>query len=181
MESPELGVGSLKDALFILESGEVYRNPTEVKMSQIVLPCHANHCGELSVGQLLKWMDSTACLSGKLVSYTRELALPLIVLRLTGNSLDRCPYFFGITYKQALVQHCTLGCVVVSLTRHGGIDLQYLHVRHCWVSTENHSLRSGDVFIRHSFYFIFLSLQPRDMRAARASLRPWTTSTSNIR
>ncbi|XP_030227950.1 acyl-coenzyme A thioesterase 11b isoform X1 [Gadus morhua] len=65
MESPELGVGSLKDALFILESGEVYRNPTEVKMSQIVLPCHANHCGELSVGQLLKWMDSTACLSAE--------------------------------------------------------------------------------------------------------------------
>uniref|UniRef100_A0A8D3BY58 Acyl-coenzyme A thioesterase 11 n=1 Tax=Scophthalmus maximus TaxID=52904 RepID=A0A8D3BY58_SCOMX len=47
------------------ESGEVYRNPTEVKMSQIVLPCHANHCGELSVGQLLKWMDSTACLSAE--------------------------------------------------------------------------------------------------------------------
>lgn len=44
---------------------EGYRNPTEVKMSQIVLPCHANHRGELSVGQLLKWMDSTACLSGR--------------------------------------------------------------------------------------------------------------------
>ena len=44
--------------------GDVYRNPTEVKMSQIVMPCHANHRGELSVGQLLKWMDSTACLSG---------------------------------------------------------------------------------------------------------------------
>lgn len=54
----------LAEPLFILENGEVYRNPTEVKMSQIVLPCHANHCGELSVGQLLKWMDSTACLSG---------------------------------------------------------------------------------------------------------------------
>lgn len=53
------------EPLFIQESGEVYRNPTEVKMSQIVLPCHANHCGELSVGQLLKWMDSTACLSGR--------------------------------------------------------------------------------------------------------------------
>ncbi|XP_028834183.1 acyl-coenzyme A thioesterase 11 isoform X3 [Denticeps clupeoides] len=50
---------------FILENGEVYRNPTEVKMSQIVLPCHANHCQELSVGQLLKWMDSTACLSAE--------------------------------------------------------------------------------------------------------------------
>ncbi|XP_075895731.1 acyl-coenzyme A thioesterase 11b isoform X2 [Nelusetta ayraudi] len=44
---------------------EGYRNPTEVKMSQIVLPCHANHRGELSVGQLLKWMDSTACLSAE--------------------------------------------------------------------------------------------------------------------
>ncbi|XP_026881060.2 acyl-coenzyme A thioesterase 11b isoform X2 [Electrophorus electricus] len=49
----------------ILDGGEVYRNPTEVKMSQIVLPCHANHCGELSIGQLLKWMDSTACLSAE--------------------------------------------------------------------------------------------------------------------
>ncbi|XP_036410482.1 acyl-coenzyme A thioesterase 11 [Megalops cyprinoides] len=48
-----------------LENGEVYRNPTEVKMSQIVLPCHSNHCGELSIGQLLKWMDSTACLSAE--------------------------------------------------------------------------------------------------------------------
>uniref|UniRef100_A0A8C4GMY8 Acyl-coenzyme A thioesterase 11 n=1 Tax=Dicentrarchus labrax TaxID=13489 RepID=A0A8C4GMY8_DICLA len=53
------------DPLFIEESEEGYRNPTEVKMSQIVLPCHANHCGELSVGQLLKWMDSTACLSAE--------------------------------------------------------------------------------------------------------------------
>lgn len=47
------------------DAGDVYRNPTEVKMSQIVLPCHANHRGELSVGQLLKWMDSTACLSAE--------------------------------------------------------------------------------------------------------------------
>uniref|UniRef100_A0A3B3SDV6 Acyl-CoA thioesterase 11b n=1 Tax=Paramormyrops kingsleyae TaxID=1676925 RepID=A0A3B3SDV6_9TELE len=51
--------------LFISGGGETYRNPTEVKMSQIVLPCHANHCGELSAGQLLKWMDSTACLSAE--------------------------------------------------------------------------------------------------------------------
>ncbi|XP_044056348.1 acyl-coenzyme A thioesterase 11b isoform X3 [Siniperca chuatsi] len=56
---------TVQDPLFIRESEEVYRNPTEVKMSQIVLPCHANHCGELSVGQLLKWMDSTACLSAE--------------------------------------------------------------------------------------------------------------------
>lgn len=53
------------EELCILENVEVYRNQTEVKMSQIVLPCHANHCGQLSAGQLLKWMDSTACLSGR--------------------------------------------------------------------------------------------------------------------
>ena len=40
-------------------------NPTLVKMSQIVMPCHSNHRQELSVGQLLKWIDSTACLSGE--------------------------------------------------------------------------------------------------------------------
>uniref|UniRef100_A0A8C4WBX3 Acyl-coenzyme A thioesterase 11 n=1 Tax=Gopherus evgoodei TaxID=1825980 RepID=A0A8C4WBX3_9SAUR len=45
--------------------GEQYRNPTEVQMSQLVLPCHTNHRGELSIGQLLKWIDTTACLSGK--------------------------------------------------------------------------------------------------------------------
>ncbi|KAI1883104.1 hypothetical protein AGOR_G00241800 [Albula goreensis] len=55
----------LEEPVLILENGEVYRNPTEVKMSQIVLPCHANHRGELSVGQLLKWMDTTACLSAE--------------------------------------------------------------------------------------------------------------------
>lgn len=54
-----------RDHVLILENGEVCRNPTEVKMSQIVLPCHANHCGQLSAGQLLKWMDSTACLSAE--------------------------------------------------------------------------------------------------------------------
>uniref|UniRef100_A0A6Q2XRV6 Acyl-coenzyme A thioesterase 11 n=1 Tax=Esox lucius TaxID=8010 RepID=A0A6Q2XRV6_ESOLU len=48
-----------------VEREEEYRNPTEVKKSQIVMPCHANHCQELSVGQLLKWMDSTACLSAE--------------------------------------------------------------------------------------------------------------------
>uniref|UniRef100_A0A8C0HF28 Acyl-CoA thioesterase 11 n=1 Tax=Chelonoidis abingdonii TaxID=106734 RepID=A0A8C0HF28_CHEAB len=45
--------------------GEQYRNPTEVQMSQLVLPCHTNHCGELSIGQLLKWIDTTACLSAE--------------------------------------------------------------------------------------------------------------------
>lgn len=56
----------LEEPPFILENGVKYINPTEVKMSQFILPCHANHCGELSVGQLLKWMDTTACLSGGL-------------------------------------------------------------------------------------------------------------------
>ncbi|KAK1790052.1 hypothetical protein P4O66_002363 [Electrophorus voltai] len=51
------------DSDLVVEDDKMYRNPTEVKMSQIVLPCHANHRKELSVGQLLKWMDCTACLS----------------------------------------------------------------------------------------------------------------------
>ncbi|XP_056212424.1 acyl-coenzyme A thioesterase 11 isoform X1 [Falco biarmicus] len=41
------------------------RNPTEVQMSQLVLPCHTNHRGELSIGQLLKWIDTAACLSAE--------------------------------------------------------------------------------------------------------------------
>lgn len=63
--TPEDKLDTVKCPVPILGSEEGYRNPTEVKMSQIVLPCHANHRGELSVGQLLKWMDSTACLSGR--------------------------------------------------------------------------------------------------------------------
>ncbi|XP_051554378.1 acyl-coenzyme A thioesterase 11-like isoform X2 [Myxocyprinus asiaticus] len=58
---------SLKESvqdLHLKDEGQ-HRNPSEVKMSQIVLPCHANHCGELSIGQLLKWMDCTACLSAE--------------------------------------------------------------------------------------------------------------------
>lgn len=68
---------ALLDPLFIEENEEDYRNPTEVKMSQIVLPCHANHCGELSVGQLLKWMDSTACLSGRTGSKKNKKSSPM--------------------------------------------------------------------------------------------------------
>ena len=64
MTSEEKAEDTTLDLQVVQENGEVSRNPTEVQMSQIVLPCHANHCGELSVGQLLKWMDSTACLSG---------------------------------------------------------------------------------------------------------------------
>lgn len=44
---------------------ELNVSPTEVKMSQIIMPCHSNHRQELCVGQLLKWIDITACLSGK--------------------------------------------------------------------------------------------------------------------
>ncbi|KAK7944358.1 hypothetical protein WMY93_000086 [Mugilogobius chulae] len=47
------------------EEEEDCRNPTAVRMSQIVMPCHSNPRQELSVGQLLKWMDSTACLSAE--------------------------------------------------------------------------------------------------------------------
>ncbi|XP_042678760.1 acetyl-coenzyme A thioesterase isoform X2 [Centrocercus urophasianus] len=36
-----------------------------VPMCQRVLPAHANHRGELSTGQLLKWMDATACLAAE--------------------------------------------------------------------------------------------------------------------
>lgn len=53
-----------------MAEGEEYRNPTEVQMSQLVLPCHTNHRGELSIGQLLKWIDTTACLSGEALLQT---------------------------------------------------------------------------------------------------------------
>ncbi|MEE6495647.1 hypothetical protein FKM82_002102 [Ascaphus truei] len=47
------------------DCSEEPRNPTEVRMSQMVLPYHANHCGQLSSGQLLKWIDTAACLSAE--------------------------------------------------------------------------------------------------------------------
>ncbi|KAK7120909.1 hypothetical protein R3I94_020783 [Phoxinus phoxinus] len=37
----------------------------EVQMCQSILLCHANHQGELGAGQLLKWMDTTACLAAE--------------------------------------------------------------------------------------------------------------------
>ncbi|KAM6035866.1 acetyl-coenzyme A thioesterase isoform 2-T2 [Theristicus caerulescens] len=37
----------------------------DVCMCQTVFPAHANHRGELSAGQLLKWMDATACLAAE--------------------------------------------------------------------------------------------------------------------
>ncbi|XP_067157395.1 acyl-coenzyme A thioesterase 11 isoform X2 [Apteryx mantelli] len=48
-----------------MASGAPARNGTEVQMSQLVLPCHTSHRGELSVGQLLKWIDTAACLSAE--------------------------------------------------------------------------------------------------------------------
>ncbi|XP_074668709.1 acetyl-coenzyme A thioesterase isoform X1 [Strix aluco] len=36
-----------------------------VCMCQTVFPAHANHRGELGAGQLLKWMDATACLAAE--------------------------------------------------------------------------------------------------------------------
>ncbi|KAL7985049.1 hypothetical protein Chor_003619 [Crotalus horridus] len=44
---------------------ECYRNATEVQMSQMVQPCHTNYRQELSIGQLLKWIDTAACLSAE--------------------------------------------------------------------------------------------------------------------
>lgn len=53
----------------------------EVHMCQTVLPAHASPRGELSAGQLLKWIDTTACLAGKpsqvVHSLTRPPARPL--------------------------------------------------------------------------------------------------------
>lgn len=56
-----------------MANDEGYRNPTEVQMSQLVLPCHTNQRGELSIGQLLKWIDTTACLSGETAIGTATL------------------------------------------------------------------------------------------------------------
>ncbi|XP_006889951.1 PREDICTED: acyl-coenzyme A thioesterase 12 [Elephantulus edwardii] len=39
--------------------------PAEVQMSQKIQPAHANACGELSAGQLLKWIDTVACLAAE--------------------------------------------------------------------------------------------------------------------
>ncbi|XP_053155771.1 acetyl-coenzyme A thioesterase isoform X4 [Hemicordylus capensis] len=37
----------------------------DVHMCQTIFPAHANHRGELSAGQLLKWIDTTACLAAE--------------------------------------------------------------------------------------------------------------------
>lgn len=39
--------------------------PGEVHMSQAIQPAHADPRGELNAGQLLKWIDATACLAGR--------------------------------------------------------------------------------------------------------------------
>uniref|UniRef100_A0A8C1NR12 Acyl-CoA thioesterase 12 n=1 Tax=Cyprinus carpio TaxID=7962 RepID=A0A8C1NR12_CYPCA len=45
--------------------GKLKSGPVEVQMCQSILPMHANHQGELGAGQLLKWMDTTACLAAE--------------------------------------------------------------------------------------------------------------------
>ncbi|NXL27414.1 ACO11 thioesterase, partial [Glaucidium brasilianum] len=57
--------GEQEEAPGTMASPSPTRNPTEVQMSQLVLPCHTNHRGELSTGQLLKWIDTAACLSAE--------------------------------------------------------------------------------------------------------------------
>ena len=44
-----------------------YKNPTEVEMNKLVLPTHTNERQEncLSGGELLKWMDASACLAAE--------------------------------------------------------------------------------------------------------------------
>uniref|UniRef100_A0A8C2B948 Acyl-CoA thioesterase 12 n=1 Tax=Cyprinus carpio TaxID=7962 RepID=A0A8C2B948_CYPCA len=48
-----------------LDSMRWSSGPVEVQMCQSILPMHANHQGELGAGQLLKWMDTTACLAAE--------------------------------------------------------------------------------------------------------------------
>uniref|UniRef100_A0A8B9FNR6 Acyl-CoA thioesterase 11 n=1 Tax=Amazona collaria TaxID=241587 RepID=A0A8B9FNR6_9PSIT len=57
--------GEREEAAGAMASPSHPRSPTEVQMSQLVLPCHTNHRGELSIGQLLKWIDTAACLSAE--------------------------------------------------------------------------------------------------------------------
>lgn len=58
------GAGDWRSALSVgtMEATVASR---EVLMSQAIQPAHADSRGELSAGQLLKWMDTTACLAGK--------------------------------------------------------------------------------------------------------------------
>lgn len=68
--------GEREEAPGAMASPSPTGNPTEVQMSQLVLPCHTNHRGELSTGQLLKWIDTAACLSGKPSSPSGAIVLP---------------------------------------------------------------------------------------------------------
>lgn len=74
-----------------MTEGEGYRNPTEVQMSQLVLPCHTNQRGELSVGQLLKWIDTMACLSGE-----AALGLAIPSTRPQTQSRGLCPEMVAV-------------------------------------------------------------------------------------
>uniref|UniRef100_A0A8B9L2L4 Uncharacterized protein n=1 Tax=Astyanax mexicanus TaxID=7994 RepID=A0A8B9L2L4_ASTMX len=92
--------------------GQVYRNPTEVKMSQIVLPCHANHRTELSVGQLLKWMDSTACLSGKfghIFSFSVSWVLSYTLLKMRPDA-----HCYLTPHQQSIFTSCACAVKIAS-------------------------------------------------------------------
>lgn len=87
-----------------MADGEGYRNPTEVQMSQLVLPCHTNQRGELSVGQLLKWIDATACLSGE--AEPGMAAFPALATHTRGEALpERRPLLIP-TFTQAAPPAC---------------------------------------------------------------------------
>uniref|UniRef100_W5MDJ6 Acyl-CoA thioesterase 12 n=1 Tax=Lepisosteus oculatus TaxID=7918 RepID=W5MDJ6_LEPOC len=49
----------------VMEAPKMPTTQSDVEMCQSVLPCHANHRGELGAGQLLKWIDTTACLAAE--------------------------------------------------------------------------------------------------------------------
>uniref|UniRef100_A0A2K5P2U7 Acyl-CoA thioesterase 11 n=1 Tax=Cercocebus atys TaxID=9531 RepID=A0A2K5P2U7_CERAT len=82
-----------------MADGEGYRNPTEVQMSQLVLPCHTNQRGELSVGQLLKWIDTTACLSAE-----RHAGCPCVTA-----SMDDIYFEHTIRLGDVAPEYCPLG------------------------------------------------------------------------
>lgn len=110
-------------------SEDRYRNPTELKMSQIVLPCHANHRGELSVGQLLKWMDSTACLSGRKTHNSGlniKTKLPSLLHRLFSNitvhkvtvisyNINSICYLLSVQTFLPAERHAGCSCVTASV------------------------------------------------------------------
>lgn len=101
------------------EQEEEHSNPTEVKMCKMVMPGHTNHRHELSVGQLLKWMDTTACLSGVCVY---DVYLSVWVCASVGQTCRN---------SKPLMRHALLGTVVQT-----GYDSTLFPVysrKTCWV------------------------------------------------